>query len=86
MKRQRKIASIYRGKLDDMIKHPQENDERKHAYLGYEIRTPYNPSMIIEKMSKRNIICESMYVPPLHMRTVIRKFDSTKVFNKTTRP
>ena len=84
IKRRREIASIYREKLDDkIIKQPLESNERKHVYSRYIVRTPYNPSAIIEKMRERNVICERMYMPPLHRRTLIRKFNGNAKFPKT---
>ena len=84
IKKRREIAYIYREKLDSQIvMHPQENEEKKHVYSRYVIRTPYKPSVIIEKMGEQNVICERMYVPPLHRRALIRKFNSNARFPKT---
>ncbi|MFZ2071057.1 MAG: DegT/DnrJ/EryC1/StrS family aminotransferase [Halobacteriota archaeon] len=59
IKRRREIASIYREKLDDKIKHPSENAEKKQVYSRYIIRTPYNPSVIIEKMGDGILGCNA---------------------------
>ena len=84
IKRRRAVASIYREKLDDnKIKHPLESEDKKHVYSRYMIRTPYNPSEIIEKMREQNITCERMYVPPLHRRVLFKKFNSNTKFPKT---
>ena len=84
IKRRREIASIYREKLNDkIIMHPQESEEKKHVYSRYVVRTPYNPSIIIEKMREYNVTCDRMYVPPLHRRTLIMKFNSNARFPKT---
>ncbi len=84
IRRRREIASIYREKLNDkIIMHPQESEEKKHVYSRYVVRTPYNPSTIIEKMREYNVTCERMYVPPLHRRTLIMKFNSNARFPKT---
>ncbi len=83
IKRRRTIASIYRERLTDMVVHPLESEEKKHVYSRYVIRTSFNPSVIIAKMRERNIICERMYVPPLHRRTLIRKFNGDAKFPKT---
>lgn len=84
IKRRREIASIYREKLyGEMIANPLERGERKHVYSRYVVRTPYNPSGIIEKMREQSIICERMYVPPLHKRALIRRFNSDARFPKT---
>jgi perosamine synthetase len=84
IKRRREIAPIYREKLDDKIViNPMESDEKKHIYSRYVIRTPYNPAEIIEKMREQNIICERMYVPPLHRRELLKKFNSNVGFSKT---
>lgn len=84
IKRRRAIASIYREKLNDRITmHPLESEERKHVYSRYVIRTSYKPLAIIEKMREQDIICERMYVPPLHRRTLIRKFNGDAKFPKT---
>ena len=80
----REIASIYREKLNDkMIMHPLESEEKRHVYSRYVIRMPYNPSTIIEKLREYNVTCERMYVPPLHRRTLIRKFNNNARFPKT---
>lgn len=84
IKMRREIASIYREKLDDkMIMHPLESDEKKHVYSRYVIGTSYNPSTTIEKLREHNVICERMYVPPLHRRTLIKKFNNNRKFQKT---
>lgn len=84
IKRRRAIASIYREKLDDKIlMHPLVSEKKKHVYSRYMIRTSYNPSAIIEKMREQNVICERMYVPPLHRRTLTREFNGDVRFPKT---
>jgi perosamine synthetase len=83
IKRRREIASIYREKLDDKVMHPMESNDKKHVYSRYVIRTPFNPSEIIEKMREHNITCERMYVPPLHRRVLLKKFKSSARFPKT---
>jgi perosamine synthetase len=84
IKRRREIASIYREKLDDRsVINPMESEEKKHVYSRYVLRTPYNPSVIIEKMREQNIICERMYVPPLHRRVLLKRFNSNARFPKT---
>jgi perosamine synthetase len=83
IKRRREIASIYREKLDNKVVHPLESEEKKHVYSRYVIRTPLNPSEIIEKMRAQNITCERMYVPPLHRRVLLEKFNSNARFLKT---
>ena len=84
IRRRRETASIYREKLDDkIIMHPLESEEKKHVYSRYVIRTSYNPLGIIERMGEQNVTCERMYVPPLHRRMVIRKFNSNARFPKT---
>ena len=84
IKRRRAIASIYREKLDNkLIKPPWESEEKKHIYSRYVIRTSFNPSVIIAKMREQNVICERMNVPPLHRRTLIRKFNTNASFPKT---
>jgi perosamine synthetase len=84
IKRRREIASFYREKLGDkIINHPLEREEKKHVYSRYVVRTPYNPSGVIKKLGKQNVICERMNVPPLHRRTLIRKFNSNVKFPKT---
>jgi len=47
------------------------------------IRTPYNHIAIIAKMREHNVICERMYVPPLHRRTLIRNFNNNAKYPKT---
>jgi perosamine synthetase len=80
----REIASSYREKLDEKIViHPVESGKKKHVYSRYVIRTPYNPSAMIEKMRERNVICERMYVPPLHRRALLKKFNPTMTVPKT---
>jgi perosamine synthetase len=81
--RRREVASIYREKLDDKVVHPQESNEKKDVYSRYVIRTSFNPSEIIAKMREQNIICERMYVPPLHRRVLVEKFNSNAEFPKT---
>ena len=84
IKKRGEIASTYREKLDcNMIKHPLESGEKKQVYSRYVVKTPYNPSLIIEKMGAQGIICERMYVPPLHKRTLIRKFNKNEKFPNT---
>ena len=83
IKRRRAIASFYRKKLNGNVMHPLENDEKKHVYSRYVIKTSYNPSEIIEKMREQNVICARMYVPPLHRRVLIRKFNGDARFPKT---
>lgn len=83
IKCRREIASIYRERLSDMVVHPLESEEKKHVYSRYVIRTSYKPSVLIEKMRERNIICERMYVPPLHRRTLLREFNVNTRFPKT---
>lgn len=84
IKRRRELSSAYREKLDcEMIKHPLETGEKKHVYSRYVVKTPYNPSLIIEKMRAQRIICERMYMPPLHRRTLIRKFNKNEKFPNT---
>jgi perosamine synthetase len=83
IKRRREIASIYREKLDDNVMHPLESTDKKHIYSRYVIGTLYDPSEIIEKMREQNIICERIYVPPLHRRVLLKKFNSNAEFPKT---
>ena len=83
IKRRREIASIYREKLDDKVVHPMESEEKKPVYSRYVIRTLYNSSEIIEKMREQNIICERIYVPPLHRRVLLEKFNINARFPKT---
>jgi perosamine synthetase len=84
IKRRSDIASIYRKNLDDRsVINPMESEEKKHVYSRYVIRTPLNPSEIIEKMRAQNITCERMYVPPLHRRVLLEKFNSNARFLKT---
>jgi perosamine synthetase len=84
IKRRSEIASIYRENLDDRsVINPMESEEKKHVYSRYVIRTPYKPSVIIEKMREQNIICERMYVPPLHRRVLLEKFNINARFPKT---
>ena len=83
IKRRREIASIYREKLDEKVMHPMERKEKKHVYSRYVIRKHRNPSVIIEKMREHNIICERMYVPSLHRRVLLKRFNSNARFPKT---
>jgi len=84
IKKRREISSTYLEKLDcEMIKHPLETGEKKHVYSRYVVKTPHNPSLVVEKMRERNIICERMYVPPLHRRTLIGKFNKNEKFPNT---
>jgi len=84
IKRRREIASIYFENLDNKeIKHPLENNEKKHVYSRYVIRTPYDPSVIIERMREQNVVCERMYMPPLHRRVLLKKYNSNVKFPKT---
>ena len=84
IKRRREIAALYKNELlDKEVTHPVESDDKKHIYSRYVIRTPCNPSAIIEKLREYNIICERMYMPPLHRRTLIKKFNGGARFSKT---
>ena len=60
-----------------------ESKEKKHVYSRYVIRTTYNPLAIIEKMREHNVICERMYVPPLHRRALLKEFNKEASFLKT---
>jgi perosamine synthetase len=83
IKCRREIATFYRERLSGGVIHPRESEDKKHVYSRYVIRTSFNPSVIIDKMRERNIICERMYVPPLHRRTLIRKFNVNTKYPKT---
>ena len=82
--RRRIIASVYRDKLDNkLIRHPLEYDGKGHVYSRYVIRTPCPPQKLINKLSEHNIICERMYIPPLHKRTLLKRFNNMSQFLHT---
>lgn len=81
IKNRRSIATIYRDKIENrFIQHPIEYDGRKHVYSRYIIRTPVPPSTLVKKLREHNIICERMYIPPLHKRALLKRFNSNSEF------
>lgn len=84
IKMRRIIATTYRDKLENkFIKHPIECDGREHVYSRYVIRTPVSPDILIKKLSEHNIISERMYVPPLHKRALLMKFNNSSTYLET---
>lgn len=81
--RRRKIASIYRSTLANTVTSPYESPDKKHIYSRYVVKTPYRSSEVIEKLRKHNIMCTAMHIPPLHKRSIIRKYNSNQKFIKT---
>jgi len=73
-KKRRKIASIYRENIENVI-HPEEESNKKHVFSRYVIRTKKDPEILIEKMKNEGITCERMHVPPLHVRNVFNQGD-----------
>jgi len=72
VKKRRKIASIYRANIENVV-HPEEESSKKHVYSRYVIKTEKDPERSIEKMKKEGITCERMHVPPLHVRDVFNQ-------------
>lgn len=84
IERRRAIAALYRDALkNEAIQHPIENNGKEHVYSRYIIRTPYPPLTLIRKLYEYNIICERMYVPPLHRRALLTTFNAGLEFSKT---
>lgn len=79
----RKISSMYRSMLADIVKSPIENPGKKHIYSRYVVKTPYKSSEVIEELKKHNIMCTIMHIPPLHKRSIIKKYNSNQKFIKT---
>jgi perosamine synthetase len=79
-----RIAELYKNGLsDNRVMHPVQSNIKKPVYSRYVIRTPYNPSTIIEKLKENNIICERMHIPPLHRRALLKQFNKGTQFEKT---
>ena len=72
VRKRRKIASIYRENIENVI-HPEEEFSKKHVYSRYVIRSNEKPEELIEKMRESGIKCERMHIPPLHVRDVFSK-------------
>lgn len=82
--KRRKIAKMYdEGLFNEEINIPFESTIKKHVYSRYVIRTPHDPSKIIERMKNKNIICERMHIPPLHKRALFYKYNKSKEFINT---
>ncbi|AKB38024.1 Putative aminotransferase, DegT family [Methanosarcina siciliae C2J] len=83
IRRRRQIASIYRSSLIDIVKSTVENPDKKHIYSRYIVKTPYKSSEVIEELKKHNIMCTIMHTPPLHKRSIIKKYNVNQIFPKT---
>ena len=83
IQRRRAIAKLYKEKLYDQVMHPIENDGKMHIYSRYVIRTPFSPFELKKKLREQNIVCEMMYLPPLHRRTLVKNFIDVGNFPKT---
>ena len=84
IKRRREIATLYKEMLEnEIIQHPVENNGKEHVFSRYVIRTPYHSLTLIKKLSNYNIICERMYVPPLHRRALFTRFNNNLELLKT---
>ena len=82
--RRREIANIYRDKIkSEYVQHPIVSNEKKHVYSRYVIKTPISPVTLMNKLRKYDIFCERMYVPPLHKRALIKRFNKNSEFMKT---